>query len=138
MNRTIAPPKQLVLLVDDVPTNLHVLSSALRDDYRIKTATSGKAALELARREDRPDLVLLDVMMPGEFDGLEACRRLRADERFARTRIILLSARGQSADIEAGLAAGADAYMLKPFSPLKLLDTIRGCIAADAPVEIER
>ena len=79
-----------------------------------------------------PDLVLLDVMMPGEFDGLEACRRLRADARFADTRIILLSARGQSADIAAGLAAGADAYVLKPFSPLKLLETIRGCMSGAA------
>ena len=83
-----------------------------------------------------PDLVLLDVMMPGEFDGLEACRRLRADARFARTRIILLSARRQSADIEAGLAAGADAYVLKPFSPLKLLDTIRACTAAGMASEV--
>ena len=83
-----------------------------------------------------PDLVLLDVMMPGEFDGLEACRRMRADPRFARTRIILLSARGQSADIEAGLAAGADAYMLKPFSPLKLLDTIGDCMRQEAPSEV--
>ena len=83
-----------------------------------------------------PDLVLMDVMMPGEFDGLEACRRLRADPRFAGTRIILLSARGQSADIQAGLAAGADAYVLKPFSPLKLLDTIRSCIRAGKEPEL--
>ncbi|WP_395702703.1 response regulator transcription factor [Aquabacterium sp.] len=73
----------------------------------------------------RPDVVLLDVMMPGEYDGLEACRRLRADPRLAHTRIILLSARGHSRDIEAGLAAGADAYLLKPFSPLALLETIQ-------------
>jgi CheY-like chemotaxis protein len=82
--------------------------------------------------------VLLDVMMPGEFDGLEACRRLRADPRFTSTRIILLSARGQSADIQAGLAAGADAYVLKPFSPLKLLDTIRASMAAGTRAELVR
>jgi DNA-binding response OmpR family regulator len=106
------------------------------ESYEIHEVADAPTALVVAATL-RPELVLLDVMMPGEFDGLEACRRMRADARFARTRIILLSARGQSADIEAGLAAGADAYVLKPFSPLKLLDTIRACMAAGAETEID-
>src|ERR1700712_1630485 len=68
--------KRLILVVDDVPANLHVLSSALRADYRIKTATNGQAALDLASREDTPDLILLDVMMP-HMSGHEVMQRLR-------------------------------------------------------------
>jgi len=105
------------------------------EDYEIHEVADAPTAVILAGAL-QPDLILLDVMMPGEFDGLEACRRLRADARFAKTRIILLSARGQSADIQAGLAAGADAYVLKPFSPLKLLDTIRGSMAAGTSAEL--
>ncbi len=105
------------------------------ENHEIHEVADAPTAMVFAA-EMRPDLVLLDVMMPGEFDGLEACRRMRADPRFADTRIILLSARGQSADIAAGLAAGADAYVLKPFSPIKLLDTIRACIGAGRTAEV--
>lgn len=105
------------------------------ENYEIHEVADAPTAVTFAGAL-QPDLILLDVMMPGEFDGLEACRRLRADARSARTCIILLSARGQSADIEAGLAAGADAYVLKPFSPLKLLDTIRASMAAGTVQEL--
>ena len=67
--------KPLLLLVDDMPANLHVLVAALRDDHRIKTATNGAAALDLVAREDRPQLILLDVMMPG-MSGIEVLRQL--------------------------------------------------------------
>ena len=72
--------------------------------------------------------LLLDVMMPGEFDGLQVCQRIRKDPHGARTRIILLTARGQKSDIELGTAAGADAYLVKPFSPLELIETIENLI----------
>jgi CheY-like chemotaxis protein len=101
------------------------------ENHEIHEVADAPSALTVAAAL-RPELVLLDVMMPGEFDGLEACRRLRAEPGFGSTRIILLSARGQSADIDAGLAAGADAYVLKPFSPLKLLETIHACLGAQA------
>ncbi|HEY4069297.1 MAG TPA: EAL domain-containing protein [Burkholderiaceae bacterium] len=113
MTRTIAPPKQLVLLVDDVPTNLHVLSSALRDDYRIKTATSGKAALELARREDRPDLVLLDVMMPG-MSGHEVMRALREDPMTRDIPVIFVTADTSEGSEVHGLELGAHDFLTKP------------------------
>lgn len=113
------------LVVDDHADIRKLIRMTLEfEDQTIHEAASAPAAVDSARQL-RPDLVLLDVMMPGEFDGLEACRRLRADPTLAHTRIILLSARGQRHDIEAGLAAGADAYLLKPFSPLALLDTIQ-------------
>ena len=113
MNPAIAPPKQLVLLVDDVPTNLHVLSSALRDDYRIKTATSGKAALEIAHREDRPDLVLLDVMMPG-MSGHEVMRALRADPATRDIPVIFVTADTSEGSEVHGLELGAHDFLTKP------------------------
>lgn len=102
------------------------------EDFDIHEVGNAPDAMAMAGRL-KPDLVLLDVMMPGAFDGLEACRRLRADPNHARTRIILLSARGQASDVQAGMRAGADAYLLKPFSPLQLLDTIQASFARVSP-----
>ncbi len=72
----------------------------------------------------RPDVILLDVMMPGELDGLDVCRLVKADPALAHTRVVMLSARGTAADVERGQQAGADAYMIKPFSPLQLIRVI--------------
>ncbi len=106
-------PKQLLLLVDDVPANLQVLSAALRDDYRIKTATSGKAALALARREDRPDLVLLDVMMPG-MSGHEVMRHLREDPHTCDLPVIFVTADTSEGSENHGLELGACDFLTKP------------------------
>lgn len=65
----------------------------------------------------RPHLLLLDIMMPGSMDGLDLCRLVKSDPSLGMPRVVLLTARGQSQDIEAGMNAGADAYLLKPFSP---------------------
>ena len=110
---TPPPPKKLLLLVDDVATNLHVLSSALRNDYRIKTATHGKAALELARREDRPDLILLDVMMPG-MSGHEVMLALRDDERTQDIPVIFVTADTSEESELHGLELGACDFLTKP------------------------
>lgn len=113
------------LVVDDHADIRKLIRLTLEfEDVDIHEAPDAPTAVAAAQAL-RPGLVLLDVMMPGAFDGLEACRRLRADPALAHTRIILLSARGQRSDIEAGLAAGADAYVLKPFSPLALLETVQ-------------
>jgi len=113
------------LVVDDHADIRKLIRLTLEfEDVEIHEAPDAATAVATAQAL-RPDLVLLDVMMPGAFDGLEACRRLRADPALAHTRILLLSARGQRSDIEAGLAAGADAYLLKPFSPLALLETVQ-------------
>jgi two-component system phosphate regulon response regulator PhoB len=117
-------PKTSLIVEDQADIRKLIRMTLEFEDHDIHEVTNGSDALDSAQRL-RPDLVLLDVMMPGAFDGLEACRRLRADPALERTRIILLSARGQSRDIEAGMAAGADAYLLKPFSPSQLLDTIQ-------------
>ncbi len=114
-----------VLIIDDHADLRRLVSwslEMLEDEVELVEAKDGSTGLEVARRV-RPDLVLLDVMMPGELNGLEVCRRIRADADLVATRIVLLSARGQAADVKAGLAAGAHSYMVKPFSPQRLLDT---------------
>ena len=79
-------------------------------------------------RQDAPDLVVLDLMMPG-MNGLDACRTIRSDPALAKTPVILLTARAQSSDVEAGLAAGADDYITKPFSPRDLAERVDALLA---------
>lgn len=105
--------KSLILLVDDLPANLHVLVSALRDDYRIKTATSGEAALKLVALPNKPDLILLDVMMPG-MSGIEVMQRLRLSQDTRDIPVIFVSADDSEQTQLAGLALGADDYLIKP------------------------
>lgn len=85
-------------------------------------ACSADEGLLLAR-SGPPDLVLLDVSMPGTMDGYELCRVMRATPELAKARIVLLSANGQVSDVQTGMEAGADAYLVKPFSPQRLLAT---------------
>lgn len=115
-----------ILIVDDHSDIRKLIRMTLEfDGYEIHEAVDGESALQVAAA-CRPDLVLLDVMMPGAFDGLECCRRLKADPVLRHAHVMLLSARGQARDREAGLLAGAEGYLVKPFSPLQLID----CIAA--------
>lgn len=112
-----------ILLVDDEPHVLEVLRVTLEDfDFELLEATTGPQALERIQG-DRPDLVVLDVMLP-EKDGQEVCREVKADDSTRGIPVILLTARSQAEDREAGMAAGADAYLTKPFSPLTLLSEI--------------
>jgi DNA-binding response OmpR family regulator len=92
-------------------------------DVEVYEADNAASALDLIYRI-RPTVVLMDIMMPGEMDGLDACRQIKADADLARTVVIMLTARGQQADLDAGKTAGADAYLVKPFSPLELLDMV--------------
>jgi CheY-like chemotaxis protein len=113
-----------VLVVDDEPAILELVRFTLEDDQlRVVEAADGEAALEAARRE-RPDLIFLDVHMP-RLGGLEACRRIRQDPLLSHSRIVLLTAADQPADRARGLAAGADEYLAKPFSPLALFALVR-------------
>lgn len=113
-----------ILIVDDQPDLRELVRMTLEiDGHEVHEAADGASALQ-AVRQLAPQLVLLDVMMPGGMDGIAVCRTLRADPARRRTRIVMLSARGQKVDIEAGRAAGADAYLPKPFSPRQLLDVV--------------
>jgi DNA-binding response OmpR family regulator len=89
------------------------------DGHTTVTASDGLGAIE-ACRASVPDVVLLDVSMPGEMTGLEVCRRIRADETLQRVRVMLLTARAREQDVSAGYAAGADDYLVKPFNPAEL------------------
>lgn len=104
-----------VLVVDDIPANLDVVVEHFRGEpLRLAVALSGEEALELVAA-DPPDLILVDIMMPG-MDGYELCRRLKSDERSSDIPIIFLTAKGDVADEERGLALGAVDYITKPFS----------------------
>jgi two-component system phosphate regulon response regulator PhoB len=114
-----------ILIADDQADLRRLIRWALEmlsQPYQLIEASNGAKALELACAQ-RPRLVLLDVMMPG-MDGLEVCRMLKKDPELGGTKIVLLSARGQQQDVQVGLDAGADAYMVKPFSPQRLLDAV--------------
>ncbi|PTT91977.1 two-component system response regulator [Pelomonas sp. HMWF004] len=112
-----------ILIVDDHADIRRLIRMTLEfENYEIHEAADGESALAVAF-ELQPELVLLDVMMPGELDGLEVCRQLRA-KGWPGLHVVMLSARGHARDREAGLKAGADVYLVKPFSPLHLIDCI--------------
>ncbi|OAI06016.1 diguanylate cyclase response regulator [Methylomonas methanica] len=106
--------KPLILIVDDTPTNIQVLAENLIDEYRIKVAVSGEAALEAIERQGPPDLILLDVMIPG-MDGYEVCRRLKSDPQTAAIPVIFVTAMNAATNEEYGLNLGAMDYITKPF-----------------------
>jgi two-component system phosphate regulon response regulator PhoB len=113
-----------LLIADDEPAILDLVRFTLEDpQVRIVEASDGATALELAQQA-RPDVALLDVKMP-RLSGLDVCRRLRELPECARTRVVLLTAAAQAQDRQRGLAAGADHYLTKPFSPLALLTLVR-------------
>ncbi len=121
------PEKPLILLVDDMPANLHVLVAALREHYRIKTAINGLDALALAAREDRPQLILLDVMMPG-MSGIEVLRRLREQADTRDIPVIFISADTSEQSQLDGLELGADDYLTKPVVTTVLLARVRNIL----------
>jgi DNA-binding response OmpR family regulator len=113
-----------VLIADDEPNIVVSLEFLMkREGHRVSIARDGDAALAAIRAE-RPDLVLLDVMMPGR-SGFEVCQAVRADASLAAVKILMLSAKGRDTDLAKGSALGADAYMTKPFSTRELADRVR-------------
>jgi len=120
-----------ILIVDDKPEVRELVSVTLEiGPYQILTASNGSQAIELARQE-HPDLMLLDVMMPGGGpDGFEVCRRLKSDPSTRDITIIMLTSKGQERDRELGYQAGADDYFVKPFSPLELIAKVEEVLEA--------
>ena len=118
-----------VLIADDEPSVVELVRVTLEDDrVRVAAAFNGTDALALADSV-APGLILLDVNMPG-CDGFEVCRRLRQDSRFEATPIIMLTAAAQKEDLLSGAAAGADHYLTKPFSPVRLLSLVERVLPA--------
>lgn len=111
-------------MVEDQPDIRKLIRMALDfEGWEGHEAEDAPAGLEAAQRL-KPDVVVMDVMMPGAFDGLEACRRIKADPQLSGVRILVVSAKGLATDAQAAREAGADEYLFKPFSPLELVDTI--------------
>ena len=116
-------PKK-VLIADDEPNILISLEFLMkREGWQVSIARDGNEALA-AIQSGRPDLVLLDVMMPGR-SGFEVCQAVRADESLAGIKILMLTAKGRDTDVAQGLGLGADAYMTKPFSTKELAAKVR-------------
>ena len=114
-----------VLIVEDQEDIRELIRVTLEfEDFDIHEAGDGPTGLAAAQRL-QPDLMLLDVMMPGGMDGLQVCKAVRADARLRRCKVVLLTGRTQAADRQAGSDAGADAYLVKPFSPLELLTVVK-------------
>jgi adenylate cyclase len=114
----------VILVVDDTPENLHLLSELLKPHYRVKVANSGERALKTIASGAPPDLILLDVMMPG-MNGYEVCRTLKADPATSDIPVIFVTAMAEIENEETGLALGAVDYITKPISPSILLARVR-------------
>lgn len=112
-----------VLIVDDTPDNITLLSNLLKDKYNTKVATSGATALQIVASA-KIDLVLLDIMMP-EMDGYETCRRLKADPQSAAIPVLFLTAKSQPEDEALGLSVGAVDFLRKPVIPDELFARVR-------------
>ena len=112
-------PQARVLVADDEPHLLRLVKFRLeREGYEVLTAVDGESALDMARSE-RPDLCVLDVMMP-KRSGFDVLRELRSDDRCSGMKVIMLTARAQDRDVDVGFSLGADDYITKPFSPQEL------------------
>jgi two-component system phosphate regulon response regulator PhoB len=122
-----------VLIVESQPEVRELISLTLETGpSNILLAENAEQALTLARAQ-RPDLVLMDVVLSGEVDGLELCRQLKSDPRTKNAYILFLTAKSQAADRERGYAVGADDYILKPFSPLRLQQLVRDILDGPPP-----
>ncbi|MBI1396559.1 MAG: response regulator [Betaproteobacteria bacterium] len=115
--------KRILIVEDQADLRKLVRMTLEYGDVEIEEAGDGASGL-LKARELRPDIVLLDVMMPGELDGYQVCERIKRDESLSGVKVVLLTARGQRTDLEHGERVGCDAYLVKPFSPFELIATV--------------
>jgi len=116
--------KQTILIVDDTPDNLTLMTGLLKDEYKTKVANNGERAISIASTLPLPDLILLDIMMPG-IDGYEVCRRLKADERTKDIPIVFLTAKIEVEDEQKGFDVGCVDYITKPISPPIVLARVK-------------
>ncbi|WP_374259824.1 response regulator transcription factor [Zoogloea sp.] len=124
--------KSIVLVVEDQPDIRKLIRMTLDfGEFEVHEAENGVSGLRMVGAV-RPHIVLLDVMMPGELDGFQVCRRIKDDRELGTTMVVMLTARGQQADLDAGREAGADAYLTKPFSPLELIEKVEALLERQA------
>ena len=123
----LSEDKQTILVVDDTPDNIDVLSAVLRPHFKVKAAMKGAMALKIAAKQ-KPDLILLDVMMP-DMDGYEVCRRLKQDANTASIPVIFVTAKTEIQDEQAGFDLGAVDYITKPISPPLVIARVKAQLA---------
>jgi CheY-like chemotaxis protein len=109
-----------VLVVDDQPDIRKLLSMTLEDDFEVLLASNGEQALDIAKTH-QPFAILLDIMMPGGIDGIGVLNTIKSSPELKQIRVAMVTARGQQEDLKTGQNYGADAYFVKPFSPLQIL-----------------
>jgi len=130
MSAAPSTPSSRILIVEDTPANIQTLTATLKErGYQISVATNGRQALDIVGKV-RPDLILLDVMMP-EMDGFETCRRLKASEQWRQIPVIFLTAKTDTADIVKGFELGAVDYVAKPFNAHELLARVNTHLTID-------
>ena len=116
--------KKKILIIEDSLTMQRLLSYVLeKEGYDVYIANDGEEGMEKARAI-KPDLIFTDLMMPVK-DGFEVCREIRSDKKLKDVILIILTARGQDSDVEKGLQAGADDYLMKPFDPPKVVERVK-------------
>ena len=131
MNELDFNPKTTILVVDDTPDNLALMNNLFKDNYKVKIANGGEKALQIAASDAPPDLILLDIMMPG-MDGYEVCRRLKRDPRTMNIPVIFLTAKTEAESEEHGLELGAVDYIAKPISPPIVMARVKNHLALKA------
>jgi putative two-component system response regulator len=138
MEMTQSPlQKPSVLVVDDTPDNLSLMSGLLRDDYRVRVANNGKKALEISASQPQPDLILLDIMMPG-MDGYEVLRHIQSNPQTRNIPVIFLTAKSEVDDEKKGLELGAVDYITKPISPPIVLARVKNHLMLKASADFLR
>ncbi len=115
--------KKSILVVDDAPENIDLLVGLLKDKYKVRAALNGEVALTIARSPSPPDLILLDIVMPG-MDGLEVCETLKGDEGTSHIPIVFLSGQASGEECERGMEIGGEAYLQKPIEPESLFSIL--------------
>jgi putative two-component system response regulator len=129
--------KATVLVVDDTPDNLSLMSGLLKDDYKVKVANGGEKALKIAQSDSPPDLILLDIMMPG-MDGYQVCQHLKANPATRDIPVIFLTAKAEVEDEKKGLELGAVDYLTKPVSPPIVMARVKNHLALKAQSDFLR
>ena len=129
--------RKTILIVDDTPLDAGIIAASLKDHFKTSVATNGRLALTMARANDKPDLILLDVMM-SEMDGYEVCRRLKAGPLTRDIPVIFLTARTDVEDETKGYELGAVDYIHKPFSPPIVLARVTNHVALQSALNTAR
>ena len=137
MNELNVTEKATILVVDDAPDNLLLMSNLLKDSYKVKIASGGEKALRIAVSDSPPDLILLDIMMPG-MDGYEVCQRLKHDPKSMNIPVIFLTAKIEEEDEMKGLELGAVDYITKPARPHIVMARVKNHLALKAMADFLR